>query len=60
MGSHELGKKKLAIEALQYNRYPYIDLDDLWQALHQTFNLVQNYQINLSLLDETLSRSIME
>ena len=31
-------QKLLAIEALQYNRYPYIELEDLWQALYQTFN----------------------
>jgi len=42
----------LAIEAVQYNGQPYIEIEDLWQALHQIFNLVQNCQVNASLLDE--------
>ena len=39
--------KPSAIEALQHNKWPYIELEDLWQALHQTFNLVQSCQVNL-------------
>jgi len=54
-------KHKLpAIEVLQYNRCSCIELNNLWQALHLTFNLAQNHQIDLSLLNEIPSKSIME
>ena len=41
-----------AIEAIQYNGQLCLKLKDLWQALHSLFNLVQNCQINLDLLEE--------
>jgi len=49
-----------AIEALCFNSQPYIELDELWQALHQLFNSAQNYQINISILDELSSKLILE
>jgi len=36
--------KLLAMEAIQFNGYFCIELNNLWQALHQTFNLAQ-YQV---------------
>jgi len=42
----------LAIEAVQYNSQPCIEIEDLWQALYQTFSLAQNCQVNALLLDE--------
>ena len=30
--------KLLAIEAIKFNRYPYNGLDNLWQALHLSYN----------------------
>ena len=48
--------KLLAIKALQYTGYPYIEINDLWQVLHQTFNAAQNYQINMKILDEIPSK----
>ena len=37
-------KRKLpTIKAIQYNRYLYIQLKDLWEVLHNTSNLAQNY-----------------
>ena len=54
-------KHKLpAIKALQYNSQLCIEINDLWQALYQTFNLAQNCQINPNLLDEILSKPTME
>jgi len=50
--------KLLAIKAFQYMGYPYIKLNDLWQALHQTFNLAQNQQVNIWLLNEIPLKSI--
>lgn len=41
-----------ATGALQHNEHHYIELEDLQQALYQTFNLVQDYQVNIQLLDE--------
>jgi len=46
-------KKKLpATEAIKFNRHPYNELDNLWQALHHFFNLAQKRLINFQLLDE--------
>jgi len=39
--------KLLAIKAIQYNNQLCIELNNLWQALYQLFNLVQNHQTNL-------------
>jgi len=57
---NELGlKKKLpAIEVIQYNGRPCIELDDLWQALHQSFNSAHNHQVNTDILDKILSKSV--
>ena len=36
-------KQKLpTTEVIQFNNWPYIKFDDLWQALHQTFNSAHN------------------
>jgi len=43
--------KLLAIEAVQYNGQPCIELDDLWQALYLLFNMAQHYQVDLDLLE---------
>ena len=48
--------KLLAIKALQFNSKPYIEIKNLWQVLHQMFNLTQNHHINLSILNEILSK----
>ena len=40
-------KHKLpAIEAIQHNGQLCIKLEDLWQALHLSFNSAQNHQID--------------
>jgi len=41
-----------AIKAIQYNGYLCLELKYLWQALHLSFNSVQNCCINLDLLEE--------
>ena len=45
-------RSHLAIKAIQFNSWPYIELDNLWEALYKSFNSTQNYQVNISLLDE--------
>ena len=52
-------KHKLpAIKAIWHNGQLYTNLEDLWEALHQSFNLVQNCQVNLDILDELSTKSI--
>ena len=48
-----VNKQKLpAVEAIKNNSYFYLKIEDLWQALHLSFNGVQDHQINISILDE--------
>jgi len=53
-------KHKLsAIEAFQYDGWLCLELNDLWQAFYLLFNSVQNHQINMELLEEIPSKSII-
>ena len=46
-------KKKLStIEAINFNKYSYNKLNNLQQALYQSYNTIQDRLINLQLLDE--------
>ena len=49
----------LAIKAIQFNGKPCIKLDNLWEALHKSFNSAQNHQVNIGLLDEILDKITM-
>jgi len=54
-------KQKLpAIEVLQFNSQPCIELNNLWQALYLSFNLAQFHQINVEVLDEIPSKLVSE
>jgi len=46
------------IEAIQYNGHPCIKLKELWDALHNLFNLAQNQYINPDLLDEISNKEV--
>jgi len=35
-----------------YNNQPCLEIEELWQTLHLTFNMAQNYYINFNLLDK--------
>ena len=48
--------KLLAIKAIQYKEWPYIELDDLWQALHNSFNSAQLREVDILALDKILSK----
>ena len=48
-----------AIEAIEYNSWPYLELEDLWQALHSLFNLAQSCRINLDLLEEIQNKPVI-
>ena len=53
-------KRKLpAIKTIQYNSYSCIKLEDLWEALHNSFNLAQNHQIDTHLLEELPDKKVM-
>ena len=52
--------KLSATEALQYNRCPCTEFKDLWQALYQMSNSVQNCQVNICLLEEVFLKSLSE
>lgn len=43
-----------AIETIKFNGHPYNQLDELQQALYQSYNTAQNRLINLQLLNEIL------
>ena len=48
----------LAIEAIKYNGNPYLELANLWQALHSFFNSAQFQEIDKSVLNEIKTFSV--
>ena len=55
---NQVKKRKLpAIEAIQYEECLYIELEDLWNALHNLFNFAQAREVNLYLLDKILDKT---
>ena len=56
-----INKQKLpAIEAIKYNDHPCLKIKELWQALYLTFNMAQDYHIDISLLDEISNKHLMK
>jgi len=54
-------KHKLsAIEAIQYEECPCIELEDLWKALHNSFNSAQMREVDIHVLDEIPRKSAKE
>ena len=51
--------KLSAPEAIKFNSWPYLELDNLWQALYFTFNTAQLYIIDCDVLDELRSFSFL-
>ena len=41
-----------AMEAIKFSDQPYNNLDDLWYALHQSYNSAQDRPTNPQLLEE--------
>ena len=50
----------LVVEAIKYNNYPCLEINNLWHALHSTFNLAQNHQVNVDILEEIPDKSSKE
>jgi len=44
--------KLLAVKAIKFNNQLYLEIDNLWNVLHSTFNKTQDRHIDFSLLDE--------
>ena len=55
-----VNKKKLpAIKTIKYNNWQCLDINNLWCALHSTFNIANNHQVDTTILDEISSKSII-
>jgi len=53
-----INKCKLpAVEVVKYNGNTCLEIEDLWHVLHLLFNMAQNYQIDIDVLDEIPSKS---
>ena len=53
-----INKHKLpATEAIKFNRQPYITPDNLWGALHNTFNHTIDCQVDIDILSEIENKS---
>jgi len=44
--------KLLAIEAIKYNNQPCLEINDLWHALHSSFNIALHHSIENVILNE--------
>ena len=44
------------IEAIKYNNQQCLDIDNLWNALHSTFNIALHYQVDVEILDEIVNK----
>jgi len=45
-------RKLPAVKAIKYNSCSCSEIKDLWQVLHESFNLAQHQQVNVSLLEK--------
>ena len=52
-------KKLLAIKIIKHNDQQCLDINDLWYALHSTFNMANNHQVDTTILDEINDKSIV-
>ena len=52
-----VNKYKLpAVEAIKYNNQPCLTINDLWNALHSTFNIALHCQVDINILDEVADK----
>ena len=46
-------KQKLpAVKAIKYNNCFYLEINDLWHVLYSMFNMAQDCQVDINILDE--------
>ena len=56
-----INKCKLpTVEAVKYNSCPCLEIEDLWHALHSSFNMVQDWQIDIGILDKISNKHSMK
>ena len=54
-----VNKHKLpTIESIKYNNCQCLEIDDLWNALHSTFNMALYHQVNIDILNEITDKPI--
>jgi len=46
-----------SIKAIKYNDQLYLTIDNLWNALHSTFNTALHHQVDINILDEVADKS---
>jgi len=52
-----INKHKLpAIEAIKYNGQQCLELGDLWNTLHSTFNMALHHQVDVNILNEIANK----
>ena len=49
-----------AVKAIKYNNHPCLEINNLWNTLHLTFNHAQYCQININILEEIHDKSAKE
>jgi len=55
-----INKRKLpTIEFIKYNNHQCLKIDDLWNALHSTFNIALYHQVDVDILDEITDKPIL-
>ena len=55
-----VNKRKLpAIETIKYNDQQCLDIGNLWYALHSTFNMASNCQVDVDILDKITDKPTM-
>ena len=54
-----VNKYKLpTIESIMYNNHQCLEIRDLWNALHSTFNIALHYQVDVDILNEITDKPI--
>ena len=48
------------VEAIKYNNCLCLEINNLWNTLHLTFNHAQNHQIDINILEEIQDKSTKE
>jgi len=55
-----VNKHKLpAIESIKYDNQQYLEIEDLWNTLHSTFNKALHHQVNVKVLDKIDDKPIL-
>ena len=45
------------VKTIKYNNRPCLEINNLWHALYSTFNLAQDYYVDIEVLDEITDKS---